>query len=91
MTGQCRAGQTVLVTAAAGGTGHFAAQLAVLAGARVFATCGSEEKARRLRALGVHRVIVHSEEEVQRVLREECPGGVDLAYEVRGVGWGGVG
>jgi len=83
-TGRCAPGMSVLVTAAAGGTGHFAAQLAARAGARVFATCGTRAKAARLRAVGVHRPIVHTEESVAAVLRAECPRGLDLAYE--GVG-----
>ena len=55
-------GQTVLVTAAAGATGHMGAQLALLAGCTVVATCGSGRKAERLRALGIHRVIDYKEE-----------------------------
>ena len=47
----------VLVTAAAGGTGHFAVQLAKLAGCYVAGTCGGPEKAALLRRLGVDRVI----------------------------------
>src|SRR3954451_6820953 len=38
------AGESVLVHAAAGGSGSAAVQLAVLRGARVFATAGTEEK-----------------------------------------------
>jgi NADPH-dependent curcumin reductase CurA len=37
--------KTVLVTAAAGGTGQFAVQLAKLAGCTVVATCGGQQKA----------------------------------------------
>ncbi len=44
-----RSGQKVLVTAAAGGTGQFAVQLAKGAGNFVIATCGSESKAALLR------------------------------------------
>lgn len=38
-------GQTVLVTAAAGGTGQLAVQLAKLAGNTVIGTCGGPAKA----------------------------------------------
>ena len=62
--GPLRKGQTVLVTAAAGATGHMGAQLALLAGCTVVATCGSNQKADRLRALGMHRVINYREEVV---------------------------
>ena len=60
--GPLREGQTVLVTAAGGATGHMGAQLAMLAGCRVVATCGSQTKAERLRGLGIHRVINYREE-----------------------------
>ena len=61
-TAEIQAGETVLVTAAAGGTGHFAVQLAKLAGCRVVAVCGSRTKAQRLLELGVDRAIVYTEE-----------------------------
>lgn len=44
-----RKGQTVLVTAAAGGTGQLAVQLAVLAGCTVIGTCSGGSKAELLR------------------------------------------
>jgi NADPH:quinone reductase-like Zn-dependent oxidoreductase len=43
--GEMKSGEAVLVTAAAGGTGQFAVQLAKLAGNHVIGTCSVEEKA----------------------------------------------
>ena len=60
--GPLREGETAFITAAAGGTGHFGTQLALLAGCRVVAIAGGEGKAQRLRALGVHRVINYKRE-----------------------------
>ncbi len=74
-------GDTVLVTAAAGGTGQFAVQLAALAGATVVATCGGPDKAALLRRLGAHRVIDYTAEDVKTVLRKEYPRGIDVVYE----------
>lgn len=57
-TAHMAAGETVLVTAASGGTGQFAVQLAKLAGCRVVATCGGPAKAQVLREqLGADVVI----------------------------------
>ena len=61
-TGRVVAGETVLVTAAAGGTGHFAVQIAQSRGCRVVATCGGPEKVRALQALGAHRIVDHRSE-----------------------------
>lgn len=44
--GHIKPGMKVLVTAAAGGTGQFAVQLAKLAGAHVVATAGGTNKVR---------------------------------------------
>lgn len=74
-------GETVLVTAAAGGTGQFAVQLAKLAGNKVLATCGGKDKAMLLKGLGVDRVINYREEDVKTVLKREFPKGVDIIYE----------
>jgi len=73
--------ETVLVTAAAGGTGQYAVQLAKQAGNHVIGTCGTEEKAAFLDELGCDRPIHYREEDVGEVLAEEYPDGVDLIYE----------
>jgi NADPH:quinone reductase-like Zn-dependent oxidoreductase len=64
-----RSGETVLVTAAGGGVGSYAVQLARLAGNRVVATCGDNDKAARLRDLGCERVIQHRRETSARCCR----------------------
>lgn len=74
-------GETVLVTAAAGGTGQFAVQLAKLAGNKVVATCGGADKAALLKDLGVDRVIDYKKENVKEVLKKEYPKGVNIIYE----------
>ena len=81
VTGEMGEGETVLVTAAAGGTGQFAVQLAKLAGTTVIGTCGSDEKAALLRDLGCDRPINYRDENVRQVLKDEYPQGVDLVYE----------
>lgn len=52
-----RAGDRVLIHAAAGGVGLAAVQLAQLAGAEIYATAGSPEKRDFLKALGVQHVM----------------------------------
>ena len=79
--GRVRPGETVLVTAAAGGTGQFAVQLARLAGCHVIATCGSADKAAMLTRLGAARVIDYKKDSLKRVLKAEYPKGVDVVYE----------
>ena len=80
-----REGDTVLVTAAAGGAGHFAIQFAKRCGAYVIATVGSDAKRDAVAALGcTDRIINHSYEDVGEVLRDEFPRGIDVAFE--GVG-----
>ncbi|XP_059653924.1 uncharacterized protein LOC132300732 [Cornus florida] len=78
---QMVSGEVVLVTAAAGGTGQFAVQLAKIAGNKVVATCGGGEKAKLLRDLGVDRVIDYKAEDIKTVLKKEFPKGVDIIYE----------
>ena len=53
-----RAGETVLVHAAAGGVGTWLVRLARRAGARVLGACSSEAKAERVRALGADHAFV---------------------------------
>ncbi|EAW37888.1 zinc-binding dehydrogenase [Lyngbya sp. PCC 8106] len=76
--------ETILVTAAAGGTGHIAVQLAKLAGNHVIGTCGSEAKANLLKKLGCDRVINYRTEDVDEVLQREYPKGINLVFECVG-------
>ncbi|XP_046369142.2 prostaglandin reductase-3-like [Haliotis rufescens] len=79
--GEIQKGEKVLVTAAAGGTGQFAVQLAKLAGCHVIGTCSSEEKVKFLKSLGCDRPINYKVESVKEVLKKEYPGGIDVVYE----------
>ena len=82
--GELSSGETVLVTAAAGGTGQYAVQLAKRAGNHVIGTCGSPEKVEMLERLGCDHPINYKEEDVGEVLASNYPSGVNLVYE--GVG-----
>lgn len=84
--GDLAEGETVLVTAAAGGTGQFAVQFAKQAGCHVIGTCSSNEKAGFLRALGCDRPVNYTTEDLAKTLRKEYPRGVDVAYESVGGG-----
>ena len=82
--GEMTTQETILVTAAAGGTGHIAAQLAKLAGNHVIGTCGSEAKANLLKKLGCDRVINYRTEDINEVLQREYPEGINLVFECIG-------
>lgn len=86
--GRVREGERVLITAAAGGAGHLAVQLARLAGCHVVATCGGSSKAAFLRRLGADRVINYREESVKEVLKREYMAGVDVVFESVGLVFG---
>ena len=85
--GQLKPGQTV-VTLGTGGVSLFAIQFALLIGARVIATTGSEEKVERLGELGVSDVINYrTTPEWDARVRELTEGrGADLVVEVGGPG-----
>jgi len=78
------AGRTVLVTGGAGAVGHYAIQMAKLAGARqVIATASSAEKAALARQAGADLVIDYRREDVAaRVLEATAGEGADRVVEV---------
>ncbi|GFT91339.1 prostaglandin reductase 3 [Nephila pilipes] len=78
------AGDTVLITAAAGGTGHVAVQWAKSVGCHVIGTCSSEEKEKMLKCLGCDRVINYKNEDLGEVLAKEYPKGVNVIWETIG-------
>ncbi|MEH2105362.1 zinc-binding dehydrogenase [Nostoc sp.] len=82
--GEMKNNEVVLVTAAAGGTGHIAVQLAKLAGNHVIGTCSSEAKAKLLRELGCDRIINYRTENLNQVLKQEYPNGINLIFDCVG-------
>ncbi|HEY8881475.1 MAG TPA: NADPH:quinone reductase [Roseateles sp.] len=76
-------GKTVLIIGASSAVGHYAAQLAALAGARVFGTAGSAAKARHALAAGVETVIDYKREPVvQRIKALTAGRGVDAVIDM---------
>ena len=82
--GEMRSNEVVLVTAAAGGTGHIAVQLAKLAGNHVIGICGSDAKVKLLEELGCDRPINYRQENLNTVLQQEYPQGINLVFECIG-------
>jgi NADPH2:quinone reductase len=77
-----RAGQTVLIHAAAGGVGQLLTQWAKAVGAEVIATVGSLAKAAKVQALGADHVILYRDQNVAAEVRRITGGvGVPVAYD----------
>jgi NADPH:quinone reductase-like Zn-dependent oxidoreductase len=81
--GELREGETVLVGGGAGNVGTAAVQLAVMAGARVLATCGPAD-ADRCRRAGATEVLDYADPALGERLRELAPDGVDLYVDTSG-------
>src|SRR5277367_1533748 len=81
--GGCKAGDIVLIHGGTSGIGTTAIQLAKAWGARVFATAGSEAKARACEALGAVRGIDYKTEDFVEVIRAQTQGyGVDITLDM---------
>ena len=77
-----RAGESVLIHAAAGGSGSAAIQLAKHVGARVFATAGTDEKVQLCRDLGADVAINYNDADfAQVVLAETANRGVEVVFD----------
>ena len=73
---------TVLIHAAAGGTGRLLVQMAVMLGARVIATVGTETKAALAREAGASHTILYTERDWVEEVRQLTGGeGVDVVYD----------
>ncbi|MEI7467178.1 MAG: NADP-dependent oxidoreductase, partial [Chloroflexota bacterium] len=80
--GQPKAGETVLVSAAAGAVGSMAGQIAKHDGARVIGIAGGPAKAAYLLdTLGFDAAIDYKNEDVNARLRELCPGGLNVFFD----------
>jgi hypothetical protein len=80
--GQPLAGQTVVVSGAAGATGSVAGQIAKLHDCRVVGIAGSDEKcAWTTNKLGFDACINYRTDDIPARLRETCPDGIDVFFD----------
>ena len=78
-------GQQVLIHGATGGVSHIAIQLAKWAGATVYATCSSEQKADIARRLGADQCIFYKEMYVQEYVKKYTDNrGFDVIFDTVG-------
>jgi hypothetical protein len=82
LMGDPKPGETVVVSAASGGVGQIAGQLARLRGARVVGIAGREEKCRFVvDELGYDACVSHLQPSMAADLKAACPDGVDVYFE----------
>ena len=79
--GEPKAGDTVVVTAAAGATGSVAAQIAKIAGARVVGTAGSDEKVRWLEELGLDVALNYKDADFKEKFKQATPNFIDVLFD----------
>lgn len=80
--GQPKAGETVVLSGAAGAVGSVAGQIAKLKGCRVIGIAGGADKCRFLiDELGFDGAIDYKHEDVAAGLKRECPKGVDVYFD----------
>jgi len=79
---QPKAGETLVVSAAAGAVGSLVGQIGKIVGCRVVGIAGSDEKCRWLTEdLGFDAAINYKKEKVFEALKRECPNGIDVDFE----------
>jgi NADPH-dependent curcumin reductase CurA len=80
--GAVAAGETVMVTGAAGAVGSIAAQIARIQGARVVGLAGTAEKCAWLRSdLRLDAAINYRDDDVDAALRTVAPQGINLVFD----------
>ena len=82
LMGQPKRGETAVVSAASGGVGQIAGQLAKSRGARVVGIAGREQKCRYVvDELGFDACVSHLSPTFAAGLRNACPSGIDVYFE----------
>ena len=80
--GKAKAGDTVVVSGAAGATGMVAGQIAQIKGCRAVGIAGGPEKCNYIvKELGFDAAIDYKNENVIEGLRKHCPKGVDVYFD----------
>lgn len=81
-TGQPQAGETVVVSGAAGAVGTVVGQIAKIKGCRVVGIAGGQEKCDYLvNELGFDAAIDYKNSSVAKELKSACPDGVDVFFD----------
>ncbi|GAB2778819.1 hypothetical protein HNQ93_001591 [Hymenobacter luteus] len=78
---QPQAGETVVVSGAAGAVGIVVGQIAKIKGARVIGTAGSEDKVAYLKQLGFDEAINYKTTDIPAALAAAAPHGVDCYFD----------
>jgi NADPH-dependent curcumin reductase CurA len=80
--GKPKAGETLVVSAAAGAVGSLVGQIGKITGCRVVGIAGTDEKCKWLTdELGFDAAINYKKESVFRRLKEHCPDGIDVYFD----------
>jgi NADPH-dependent curcumin reductase CurA len=80
--GKPKAGETVVVSGAAGAVGTVVGQIAKIKGCRVVGIAGGRDKCSFLTGeLGFDAAIDYKSEDVKKALRQHCPKGVDVYFD----------
>jgi NADPH-dependent curcumin reductase CurA len=79
--GQPVAGQTVVVSGAAGAVGATVGQIAKIKGCRAVGIAGGPEKCAYLRDIGFDAAIDYKNENVNAGLKQHCPDGIDVYFD----------
>jgi NADPH-dependent curcumin reductase CurA len=83
--GKPKAGETLLVSGAAGSVGSIVGQIAKAEGLRVIGSVGSEEKSRWItEELGFDAAVNYKSNSLNRDLSEAAPDGIDIFFENTG-------
>ncbi len=83
--GQPRAGETVMVSAAAGSVGHMVGQIAKIKQTHVVGVCGSDAKGYTLtQDLGFDAAVNYKEDNFREALKTATPNGVDVYFDNTG-------
>jgi len=75
------AGNTVVVSGAAGAVGSVVGQIAKIHGCRVVGIAGGADKCRYLGEIGFDAAIDYKAGDVKAALREHCPKGIDVYFD----------
>jgi NADPH-dependent curcumin reductase len=80
--GRPQPGQTVVVSAASGAVGSVVGQIAKIQGGRAVGVAGSDAKCRSVvDELGLDAGVNYKTPDLDRALKDACPGGIDVYYD----------